>query len=273
MSAPLLAQSAGRRRLLRLHLGDRVRHDPGGGRRADDQRLHVLRARLLHQRDPARRDARRRGEEVRVARDHRVRRRRGRDRARDPAGPDVNVAFLVGLAFAVAASANLPVIVLSLFWRRFNTAGAVVRSGDGPGQLASSDHCSARSVRGAERTRSSRWRTPASSASRSASSAAVLGTLLSREPAPRTSSPSCWCAPTPASAPNAQFRTSTSSTMHPGSVAPAQHRMPEGIRPCRRPGVSDQPRVTRRRTALSSWLPTNTFHRREERTSTPGGST
>ncbi len=40
-------------------------------------------------------------------------------------GPKANVAFLVGLAFAVAASANLPVIVLSLFWRRFNTAGAV----------------------------------------------------------------------------------------------------------------------------------------------------
>ena len=37
----------------------------------------------------------------------------------------VNVAFLVGLAFAVAASANLPVIVLSIFWRRFNTPGAV----------------------------------------------------------------------------------------------------------------------------------------------------
>jgi cation/acetate symporter len=36
-----------------------------------------------------------------------------------------NVAFLVGLAFAVAASANLPVIVFSIFWRRFNTAGAV----------------------------------------------------------------------------------------------------------------------------------------------------
>jgi cation/acetate symporter len=31
----------------------------------------------------------------------------------------------VALAFAVAASANLPVIVLSLFWRRFNTGGAV----------------------------------------------------------------------------------------------------------------------------------------------------
>jgi cation/acetate symporter len=40
-------------------------------------------------------------------------------------GPTANVAFLVALAFAVAASANLPVIVLSLFWRRFNTPGAV----------------------------------------------------------------------------------------------------------------------------------------------------
>lgn len=37
----------------------------------------------------------------------------------------VNVAFLVGLAFAVAASANLPVIVLSIYWKRFTTAGAV----------------------------------------------------------------------------------------------------------------------------------------------------
>jgi cation/acetate symporter len=40
-------------------------------------------------------------------------------------GPTVNVAFLVGLAFAVAASANLPVIIFSLYWKRFNTAGAV----------------------------------------------------------------------------------------------------------------------------------------------------
>lgn len=37
----------------------------------------------------------------------------------------LNVAFLVGLAFAVAASANLPVILYSLFWRRFNTTGAL----------------------------------------------------------------------------------------------------------------------------------------------------
>src|SRR5436305_2660042 len=34
-----------------------------------------------------------------------------------------NVAFLVGLAFAIAASANVPSIILSLFWRRFTTAG------------------------------------------------------------------------------------------------------------------------------------------------------
>src|SRR6266542_720356 len=36
----------------------------------------------------------------------------------------LNVAFLVALAFAVAASGNLPAIIYSLFWRRFNTAGA-----------------------------------------------------------------------------------------------------------------------------------------------------
>jgi cation/acetate symporter len=40
-------------------------------------------------------------------------------------GPSVNAAFLVGLAFAVAASANLPVIIFSVFWKRFNTSGAV----------------------------------------------------------------------------------------------------------------------------------------------------
>jgi cation/acetate symporter len=40
-------------------------------------------------------------------------------------GPKTNVAYLVGLAFAVAASANLPVILMSVFWKRFTTAGAV----------------------------------------------------------------------------------------------------------------------------------------------------
>jgi len=37
---------------------------------------------------------------------------------------NLNVAFLVALAFAVAASGNLPAILYSLFWKRFNTSGA-----------------------------------------------------------------------------------------------------------------------------------------------------
>ncbi|MCW2722640.1 cation acetate symporter [Pseudonocardia sp.] len=37
----------------------------------------------------------------------------------------INIAFLVALAFAVAASANLPTIIYSLFWKRFNTTGAL----------------------------------------------------------------------------------------------------------------------------------------------------
>ncbi|BCJ87258.1 solute symporter family protein [Effusibacillus dendaii] len=36
-----------------------------------------------------------------------------------------NVSYLVALAFCVAASANLPVIVFTIFWKRFNSAGAV----------------------------------------------------------------------------------------------------------------------------------------------------
>jgi cation/acetate symporter len=42
-----------------------------------------------------------------------------------------NVAFMVGLAFAVAASANFPPLLLSIVWRRFNTAGAVSAIGAG----------------------------------------------------------------------------------------------------------------------------------------------
>ena len=36
-----------------------------------------------------------------------------------------NVAYMVGLAFAIAASANFPALVLSIFWRQLTTAGAV----------------------------------------------------------------------------------------------------------------------------------------------------
>ncbi|UPK75448.1 cation acetate symporter [Nocardioidaceae bacterium SCSIO 66511] len=40
-------------------------------------------------------------------------------------GQSLNVAFLVALAFAIAASANLPAVLYNLFWKRFNTRGAV----------------------------------------------------------------------------------------------------------------------------------------------------
>jgi cation/acetate symporter len=38
---------------------------------------------------------------------------------------NLNIAFLVALAFAVAASGNVPALVYNLFWRRFNTRGAL----------------------------------------------------------------------------------------------------------------------------------------------------
>jgi cation/acetate symporter len=37
-----------------------------------------------------------------------------------------NIAFVVGLAFAIAASANFPVLLLSMFWSKLTTRGAVI---------------------------------------------------------------------------------------------------------------------------------------------------
>lgn len=39
---------------------------------------------------------------------------------------DVNVTFLVSLTFIVAASSNLPVILLTIYWRRFSQVGAII---------------------------------------------------------------------------------------------------------------------------------------------------
>ncbi|MBN2200704.1 cation acetate symporter, partial [bacterium] len=44
-----------------------------------------------------------------------------------------NVAFMVGLAFAIAASANFPALVLSILWRGFTTQGAVASIVTGAG--------------------------------------------------------------------------------------------------------------------------------------------
>src|SRR4029450_13153036 len=37
-----------------------------------------------------------------------------------------NVAFMVGLAFAIAASCNFPVLVMSIFWKGLTTRGALI---------------------------------------------------------------------------------------------------------------------------------------------------
>jgi len=42
-----------------------------------------------------------------------------------------NVAFMVGLAFAIAASANFPILLLSIVWRGLTTRGAVIGGGLG----------------------------------------------------------------------------------------------------------------------------------------------
>ncbi len=54
----------------------------------------------------------------------------------------LNIAFLVALAFAVAASANLPSLIFNLFWRRFNTRGAAGAST--AGWSCASGWCSSR---------------------------------------------------------------------------------------------------------------------------------
>lgn len=88
-------------------------------------------------------------------------------------GKDLNVSFMVGLAFAVAASANFPALVLALGWRRFNTVGAV--TGVAVGTFSSiflvliSRRCGRAPTPRAGCCRSTTWPTRGSSRSRSAS--------------------------------------------------------------------------------------------------------
>ncbi|MDQ7055746.1 MAG: hypothetical protein Q9M89_04375 [Persephonella sp.] len=42
-----------------------------------------------------------------------------------------NIAFMVGLAFAIAASTNFPALLMSIVWKRFTTAGAVASMATG----------------------------------------------------------------------------------------------------------------------------------------------
>ncbi len=114
---------------------------------------------------------------------------------------NLNVAFLVALAFAVAASGNVPAILFSLFWKRFNTVGAVsaiyggLISRSDPGDLLAGSSPEPRPRCSRTRTGTgSRCPTPASSRSRSASSAAGSARWCRANATPR-STPNWRCAP------------------------------------------------------------------------------
>ena len=113
-----------RRRVPGDHRRGRVRDDPRGRRRARDLGVRRGRARRLVERDPQ------------AARTPSTRRSTSRGSPRSSigaiaiviaviGGSDLNVSYMVGLAFAVAASANFPALLLALTWKRFNTTGAV----------------------------------------------------------------------------------------------------------------------------------------------------
>ena len=122
-------------------------------------------------------------------------------------GEGLNVSFMVGLAFAVAASANFPALLLALTWRRFNTTGAV--TGVLFGVISSialvidqPDGVAGPRLRGRRAVVVRRSPTRGSSRSRSGSSAAGSARCWRESAAPSARSTSCTCAPRPASAPS-----------------------------------------------------------------------
>ena len=60
---------------------------------------------------------------------------------------ELNVSYLVGWAFSVAASANLPALVMLLFWQRHDAAGHHRRRARRHDQLARLDSAERRHVR------------------------------------------------------------------------------------------------------------------------------
>ncbi len=122
MAAPLLAEAVGGTPFLGLHFGGRLCHDSGRRRGP-----HAVRRGDAVTRSVGERGARREGRSARAT----------AGRAQSPqccwrssrscsgvAFKGQNVAYMVGLAFAIAASANFPALVLSIFWSRLTTAGA-----------------------------------------------------------------------------------------------------------------------------------------------------
>ena len=122
MSAPLLA-NAWPEHLFRVYFVDRIRYDSRGGSRSDDQRDHLVRSRLLDKRNPQGTE-RRPGEEVLVARISAFVVGAVAISIAIVLGPTANVAFPVR-GVCGSGVRELPVIVLSIFWRGLTPLGAV----------------------------------------------------------------------------------------------------------------------------------------------------
>src|SRR6266511_128253 len=113
---------ARRRRVHGLHRGGGVRHHPRRGGRSGAGRRRRTVARPVGQRGAPRQGGGK--EQLRVARIATL----GSGVSAVLLGLALegqNAAFLVGLLFSVAASANFPALVMAIFWRRFTTPGAV----------------------------------------------------------------------------------------------------------------------------------------------------
>ncbi len=124
MAAIQLANAVGGVALPRLHLGRGVRDHPRGGGRPDARGRLGRQPRSLRLGD-------RQGNGVRGQGGAHLEDLRGRDRHRRRSYlgyvfENQNVAFMVGLAFAVAASCNFPVLLMSVFWKGTTTRGVLI---------------------------------------------------------------------------------------------------------------------------------------------------
>ena len=116
-------RGARRHAVPRLHRRGRVRDDPRRRRRPHAVRRRRALARPVGERRPPRRG--RANTSSSASRASRPSCSGSIAIALGIAFKGQNVAFMVGLAFAIAASANFPALLLSMFWRGFTTAGAV----------------------------------------------------------------------------------------------------------------------------------------------------
>ncbi len=123
MAAVHLADAVGGSLFLGFHLGGGLRHHPRGGRRADPGRAsavsHDLYASVFKGGKANEKD------ELRVSKMTTV----ALGVVAIVLGilfEKQNIAFMVGLAFSIAASCNFPVLLLSMYWKKLTTRGAMI---------------------------------------------------------------------------------------------------------------------------------------------------